>query len=57
MRRFKWRLFERKGLSKEERKSKKILQKNIEDIKKEIFNKSEFKNVRDLAREILAEEN
>lgn len=57
MRRFKWRLFERKGLSKEEIKSKKILQRNIEDIKKEIFNKSEFKNVRELAREILAEEN
>jgi len=56
MRRFKWRLFERKGKSKEAGKDEKLLQENVEDIKKEILNRGGVKNLREVAKELLTEE-
>jgi|Deesub1362B_J571_1020462.scaffolds.fasta_scaffold00314_31 hypothetical protein len=56
MRRFKWRLFERKGKRKEANKDERLLQQNVEDIKKEILNKGGVKNLREVAKELLTEE-
>jgi len=56
MRRFKWRLFERKGKNKEANKDEKLLQQNVEDIKNEILNKGGVKNLREVAKELLTEE-
>jgi hypothetical protein len=55
MRRFNWRLFRRKGKNKEMSKDEKLLRQNVEDLKKEVFGRG-GKNLRDIARELLKEE-
>jgi len=56
MRRFKWRLFERKGKNKEAEKDEKLLRENVEDIKNEVLGKGGVKDLREVAKELLAEE-
>lgn len=52
MRRFNWRLFRRKGTKKEIMKDEKLLMKNFDEIK----NPREDKNIHEVAKEILPEE-
>jgi hypothetical protein len=52
MRRFKWRLFERKGSYKEVKKDEKLLRKNLEDIKSEILRR-EKPSIGELVKEVL----
>jgi len=51
MRRFKWRLFRRKGMKKEMSKDEKMLLKNINDLKQK-----EDRDIHEVAKEILPEE-
>ncbi len=55
MRTFKWKLFERKGQSKEAGKDEKLLQENLEDLKDEALNKDK-RNLKEVAKEVLKEE-
>lgn len=55
MRTFKWKLFERKGQTKEAGKDEKLLQRNLEDLKDEALNKDK-RNLKEVAKEVLKEE-
>lgn len=55
MRTFKWKLFERKGKSKEAGKDEKLLQQNLDDLKDEALNKDK-RNLKEVAKEVLKEE-
>jgi len=53
MRRFKWRLFRRKGKRKLEGKDEKALAKNVKDLKEDALKKGDIKQI---AREVLVDE-
>lgn len=55
MRTFKWKLFERKGQTKEAGKDEKLLQENLDDLKDEALNKDN-RNLKEVAKEVLKEE-
>ena len=56
MRRFNWRLFRRKGMSKERSKEEKLLSKNVDDIKEEVKTRGGGQDLRQVAKELLPEE-
>jgi len=56
MRRFKWRLFERKGNNKKSKRDEKLLERNIDEIKNEVLNKGGVKDLKEVAKELLKEE-
>ena len=56
MRRFRWRLFERKGLKKEAGKDEKLLKQNVEDLKEVALGKGGEQDLKTLAKDLLKEE-
>lgn len=56
MRRFKWRLFERKGQKKEVGKEEKLLKQNVEDLKEDALRKGGGQDLKKLAKDLLKEE-
>jgi len=56
MRRFKWRLFERKGQKKEIGKDEKLLKQNVESLKEEALRKGGGQDLKKLAKDLLKEE-
>lgn len=56
MRRFKWRLFERKGNSKKSKRDEKLLERNVDEIKNEVLSKGGVKDLKEVAKELLKEE-
>ncbi len=56
MRRFNWRLFRRKGMSKERSMEEKLLSRNVEDIKEEMKTKGGGQDLKQVAKELLPEE-
>jgi hypothetical protein len=56
LRRFKRRLFERKGQKKEVGKDEKLLKQNVEDLKNEALRKGGEKDFKKFAKDLLKEE-
>ncbi|AGK61798.1 hypothetical protein Asulf_01827 [Archaeoglobus sulfaticallidus PM70-1] len=56
MRRFKWRLFRRKGASKKATRDEKLLQKNVEELKVEALTKGGDVGIKAIAKELLPDE-
>jgi hypothetical protein len=56
MRRFKWRLFRKKGTSKLATKDEKLLQKNMDDIKHEALTRGGKEDIKTIAKDLLGEE-
>ncbi|RLI81285.1 hypothetical protein DRP07_07630 [Archaeoglobales archaeon] len=56
MRRFNWRLFRKKGTSKEASKDEKLLQKNVDDLKREALTRGGNEGIKSMAKELLTEE-
>ena len=56
MRTFDWKSFKEKGKEKEKMKDEKLLERNLEELKEEAKNPGGEKDIRELAKEILTEE-
>ncbi len=56
MRTFDWKSFREKGKEKEKMKDEKLLERNLEELKEEAKNPGGEKDIRELAKEILTEE-
>jgi len=56
MRTFDWKSFKEKGKEKERMKDEKLLEQNLEDLKREALNPGGEKDLREIAKEILTEE-
>jgi hypothetical protein len=56
MRTFDWKSYKNKGKEKEKMKDEKMLEQNLEDIKKEALNPGGEKDLKQIAKEILKEE-
>ncbi len=56
MRTFDWKSFKDKGKEKERMKDEKSIEKNLEELKEEAMNPGGDKDIREIAKEILTEE-
>ncbi len=56
MRRFNWKLFRKKGTSKEASKDEKLLQKNVNDLKQEALARGGSEGIKSMVKELLPEE-
>ena len=56
MRTFDWKSYKNKGKEKEKMKDEKMLEQNLGDIKKEALNPGGEKDLKQIAKEILKEE-
>jgi hypothetical protein len=56
MRRFKWKLFKKKGTSKLANKDEKLLKKNVDDLKNEALTRGGGESIKTMAKELLPDE-